>query len=150
MDKLVKAHKYNNTMQEHNQTSVKERIKAFIKYKRTTEREFASSIGVSSGYVSAINKSIQPDKIDKIMKQYPELNVSWLITGEGDMILQNEERNKNISHLNNEKNMVDESYRNLMKVQMDTLRLQNEMIVLLNDTIKQLTAELSKYIVMNK
>lgn len=133
-------------MQENNQTSVKERVKAFIKYKRTTEREFAQSIGVSSGYVSAINKSIQPDKIDKIMKQYPELNLSWLMTGEGDMILENGESNKHISLLNNEEDEMGQSFKSLMKIQMETIRLQNEMIISLNETIKHLSLELSKYI----
>lgn len=80
------------------------------------------------------------------MKQYPELNLSWLMTGEGNMILENGESNKHISLLNNEEDEMGQSFKSLMKIQMETIRLQNEMIISLNETIKHLSSELSKYI----
>jgi len=66
--------------------SVKQRLKDYLKFKHITERAFAESIEVSSGYVSAISKSIQPDKMQRISMQYPDLNTSWLLTGEGNML----------------------------------------------------------------
>lgn len=66
--------------------TVKERLNAFLRYKEVNNSEFGRAIGVSSAFVSSIRKSIQPDKIEKIKSTFPDLNVSWLLTGEGDMI----------------------------------------------------------------
>lgn len=66
--------------------SVKERLIDYIKFKRISARQFSLSIGVSAGYVNSIDKSIHPDKISRIAVQYPELNIEWLLTGEGEML----------------------------------------------------------------
>jgi hypothetical protein len=68
---------------------VKERIREFIKYKEISERLFCRKIGVSSTYVNSIRESIQPDKIQSISMQFPELNAGWLLTGEGEMLKSN-------------------------------------------------------------
>lgn len=70
-------------------SSVKERIKLFLKHKGIGQNKFADIIGVSSGYVNNIRKSIQPDKLDRIAKHFPELNTGWLMTGEGEMLKKN-------------------------------------------------------------
>jgi hypothetical protein len=66
--------------------SVKERLMEFLSYEGIGQKRFAESIGMSSGYVNAIRKSIQPGTIHKIAMQYPNLNTGWLLTGEGEMI----------------------------------------------------------------
>lgn len=33
-----------------------------------------------------MRKSIQPDKLEKINYSYPDLNISWLLYGEGTML----------------------------------------------------------------
>lgn len=66
--------------------SVKERLKFYLKEKKISQGYFAEKIGVSSGYVNAIRQSIQPDKLNEIKKQFPDLNIDWLLTGEGEMI----------------------------------------------------------------
>lgn len=66
--------------------AVKERLKEYLDYKRISMRQFTIAIGVSPSYVSNINKSIQPDKIDSITNIYPDLNTGWLLTGEGEML----------------------------------------------------------------
>lgn len=33
-----------------------------------------------------MRKSIQPDKVEKISASFPDLNVEWLMTGEGSML----------------------------------------------------------------
>lgn len=67
--------------------TVKERLNAFLRYKEVNNSEFGRAIGVSSAFVSSIRKSIQPDKIEKIKSTFPDLNVSWLLTGEGPMLV---------------------------------------------------------------
>ena len=47
--------------------------------------EFGRRIGVSGAYVTSMRKSIQPDKVEKIKSEFPELNIDWLLTGNGAM-----------------------------------------------------------------
>lgn len=76
------------------ESSVKQRIKEFAKYKERSVRSFESKVGLTLGYVNAIRKSIQPDKIERIASTYPDLNISWLLTGEGDMTTSDHLHNK--------------------------------------------------------
>lgn len=68
------------------QTSIKERLKLFIKTKRTTVQKFEQSISVGNGFVSNIVSGIGGDKLYRIIKEYPELNIDWLLEGKGDML----------------------------------------------------------------
>lgn len=67
--------------------TLKERLEYFLKSKRISKAEFGRSIGVSAAFVTSIRKSIQPDKIEAIKAAYPDLNITWLLTGEGDMMV---------------------------------------------------------------
>lgn len=68
--------------------TVKERLIEFLKYKKIGQAKFAAVVGLSRGFVNSISKSIQPKTLDKISMQYPELNKGWLLTGEGNMLKQ--------------------------------------------------------------
>ena len=65
---------------------VKDRLKSFIKNKGLTVRDFEKTVGVSNGYVNSISKSIGIEKISKILEIYPNLNIEWLLTGQGSML----------------------------------------------------------------
>lgn len=66
--------------------TVKERLNAYLRHKGVNKSEFGRKIGVSSSFVSSMRKSIQPDKVEKISASFPDLNVEWLMTGEGSML----------------------------------------------------------------
>lgn len=66
--------------------TVKERLIKYIKSKGMSTREFCRTIGVSETYVNSMRSSIQPDKLVKISQIYPDLNTTWLLTGEGEML----------------------------------------------------------------
>jgi hypothetical protein len=68
--------------------SVKDRINRYIKYIKKSRRAFSLSIGMSENYIVNIRKSIQPEVIKKISKRYPDLNMGWLMTGSGSMIIE--------------------------------------------------------------
>lgn len=68
---------------------VKERLRAYISYTGLSERQFCIKVGVSTSFVANISKSIQPDKVDRISKHFPDLNTGWLLTGEGEMLREN-------------------------------------------------------------
>lgn len=66
--------------------TVKQRIIQYAEYRKISARKFSVSIGASPGYVNAISKSIQPDKLSRISELYPDLNTEWLMTGNGSML----------------------------------------------------------------
>ena len=71
-----------------------DRLMQFIKFAGLSARQFDLSIGASNGYTLRMvknNASIGSDVIENILKVYPQLNVVWLITGEGDMLNKGEE-----------------------------------------------------------
>lgn len=66
--------------------NVKERLKKYIKHQNITQSEFEKSINASNGYVNSITKSIGLDKLEKILENYSNLNLYWLLTGQGEML----------------------------------------------------------------
>ena len=66
-----------------------DRLMQFIKYAGLSARQFDISIGASNGYTLRMSKnraSIGSDVIETILRTYPDLNVVWLLTGEGPML----------------------------------------------------------------
>lgn len=70
-------------------------INVFIKSIRLTVNAFAKNIGIDQANMSKMLKGKQKitDKtVDKICAAYPELSRNWLLTGEGEMLRQQQER----------------------------------------------------------
>ena len=76
-----------------NQT-VKDRLIIFIDYLGISVRKFEIECGLKNSYVNNIRKSITDDKLKLIADHYPNLNLSWLVLGHGEMIL---DENANIT-----------------------------------------------------
>lgn len=117
-----------------------DRLIEFIEYAGLSARQFDLSIGAANGYTLRMKKnhaSIGSDVIENILKKYPQLNVVWLITGEGEML-------KNTS----KKEILD--FEDLPKSQQDEIeriieqkireRQERELKALLNEV----TAEIEK------
>ena len=68
------------------ESTIKERIIRYIKFKKISQRRFEIDAGLSNGFVNNIVKTIGADKLRKISIAYPELNTEWLLTGEGEML----------------------------------------------------------------
>ena len=68
------------------ETTVKERLLAFIEYKGMSKNKFETLCGLSKRYVSNISQSISPVVCKRISLRFPELNMGWLLTGEGEML----------------------------------------------------------------
>ena len=66
---------------------IKSRIKRFCADAGIPVSRFEKSIGVSNGYVNSISKGIATEKINRIRESYPTLNIDWLISGEGEMLV---------------------------------------------------------------
>ena len=68
------------------ESTVKERLIAFINYLGMSKNAFENACGLSTRYVSNISASVSPDKLKQISLKFPELNVEWLLTGQGEML----------------------------------------------------------------
>lgn len=66
--------------------TVKERLVQYIKSKGLSNSEFCRRIGVSNAFISSMRRSMQPDKTESIALNFPDLNISWLLTGKGEML----------------------------------------------------------------
>ena len=67
-------------------STVKVRLKEYLKQKQETHSAFGRAIGVSAAYVNSITRTINPDLLKRICLNYPDLNIDWLLMGEGQML----------------------------------------------------------------
>lgn len=65
---------------------VKERLLSYIKYKRLSNLAFEKACGLSNGYIRNFKGNLGSDKLTNILTAFPELNESWLLYGEGEML----------------------------------------------------------------
>lgn len=75
---------------------LKDRLKLFLKEKGISQRKFELAIGKSNGYVNNIVKTIGADVLNSIKSAYPDLNINWLLSGEGQMTTCNSFENSDI------------------------------------------------------
>jgi DNA-binding LacI/PurR family transcriptional regulator len=76
-------------------TTINQRITTFIRHVDLTPNAFAKSIGLeNSGTIYNITKETQQDISSRILSMiaeaYPDLNMHWVITGKGSMLLHNQ------------------------------------------------------------
>lgn len=102
---------------------IKNRIIQFIEVQKINKTEFFKKIDVSPSNFrsSSLKSEINASIVAKISAHYPNLNINWLITGNGSMFLNKkedneykdkyfqclEEQNKLLHELNNLKNIHD-------------------------------------------
>lgn len=79
-----------------NNSEIKKRIRYFIKIKGMSLQDFMISIGKARNYFSTTG-NISSEVLREIGKKYPELNMQWVVLGNGTMLV-------------NEESSVEESY----------------------------------------
>ncbi|MBR2032715.1 MAG: hypothetical protein IKA04_10985 [Alistipes sp.] len=62
-----------------------DRIKQFADFKQISIRKFCELAGVASGGFIKV-KSVGSESLLKIFTAFPEINLEWLITGQGSML----------------------------------------------------------------
>ena len=67
-------------------STLKDRIIAFIEKMGFTKAQFEKNAGLSNGFVDKSGDNSRRSSLDKISKAYPQLNMTWLLTGEGEML----------------------------------------------------------------
>lgn len=69
------------------ESAVKQRVMEFIRYKRIPIAKFENLCGLSCGYIRNMRKGFGVEKLNNIMKMFPELNPMWLLYGDGEMLV---------------------------------------------------------------
>lgn len=98
--------------------SVSDRLASFLKYKGKGQTAFEQEAGLSRGYVQKASDNMGYKIKSKISENCPELNMDWLLTGEGDMLKEEPHVSevtevKSLSHLKSKDVKKDEQMVNL-------------------------------------
>ncbi len=62
-----------------------DRVRQYIDFKGITRYKFCRDLGFSNKFLDN-SSNMGTDKACKILRQYPDINPEWLITGDGDML----------------------------------------------------------------
>ena len=112
--------------------NTKERLLLFIEKTGITIAEFERKCSLSNGYLKKLKGSIGSDKIEDIIRAYPQLNRVWLLSGEGDMlktsIVQNNQNGDNIQGHSITVNKTESDYIAIIKMQSEQLSKSQEQI----------------------
>jgi len=98
-------------------TTIKKRCNYISENYEVSKSAFYRKIDMSSGSFrgNAINTPLNSNAIEKIITNYPQINVHWLITGEGNRLTQpdirkeNKQLNYNDSTTNNTSSVEEET-----------------------------------------
>ena len=69
--------------------NIKQRFILFIKYLQISQRKFEENCGINTSTINNIRDGISSPNLAKVIKTYPELNLDWLVSGEGEMLKKN-------------------------------------------------------------
>ena len=67
-------------------TTFKDRLLIFLDYLEIGQTKFEVKAGLVRGSISKIKDGMSAPNIAKIANCYPQLNLDWLITGQGEML----------------------------------------------------------------
>ncbi|MBN8786417.1 MAG: hypothetical protein J0I84_04955 [Terrimonas sp.] len=70
-----------------------DRLYRYLNYKKIKPYTFEQSCNISNGYLNKQFKgkgAIGSDIVEKIHKRYEDLNLKWVLTGTGEMIVRND------------------------------------------------------------
>ena len=70
--------------------TTKQRLLAFLTYKQIGQTKFEALCGLSRGLINNMKGSLSTATATKIANKCPELNMDWLLTGEGEMLKNSE------------------------------------------------------------
>lgn len=59
---------------------------SFLNYKGLSQGRFEKLVGLSNGYLDKLRHAPSVAKTQIIIDTFPELNRTWLLTGEGEML----------------------------------------------------------------
>lgn len=66
---------------------IKERLIKFVSSLKITKAEFERRAGLSNGYLRNFKGNLGREKLEGILRAFPSLSKTWLLTGEGNMLI---------------------------------------------------------------
>lgn len=78
---------------------IQDRIIEYLEYKGISKYKFYKETGLSNGFLDK-KGTIGADKCEIIYSKYPDLNLEWLITGQGEK-LKEDAKSENFTDLEN-------------------------------------------------
>lgn len=69
---------------------MKNRIRQIMEHERLNQKEFSETTGISPATLSSIfNGRTSPtlNHVEALLKRFPNLNITWLMSGEGEMFM---------------------------------------------------------------
>lgn len=66
--------------------SVKERLILYMRVKKISQKKFETAANLSNGYINSLRHSPSATKLQSILCAFPDINRTWLLTGEGEML----------------------------------------------------------------
>lgn len=68
-------------------TPIKTRLSMFLEYKGLTKSGFEKTCGLYNGFVKDLDQKITFESLSKIAAAFPCLNLGWLFSGAGSMLI---------------------------------------------------------------
>lgn len=84
-----------------NETTLKDRLLELADYKGISPNKLSVELGLSRSYLQKINNNITTKVLLSLLELYPDLNITWLLTGTGAMFLDLQPTNNNNSDMTN-------------------------------------------------
>jgi hypothetical protein len=95
------------------QNRLKNRLLEFIESRNMLKSEFERLCGLSNGFVDKSSDKTRRASLNRVSNVFPELNIDWLISGEGKML-------KNITQNNVEGDNIQGHNVNIKKAETET------------------------------
>lgn len=110
-----------------NFASTKERILQYLDYKGVTITKFLKETGIKRGFLDTdkLKSAVSDVFLAIIIATYPDINLIWLITGNGEML-----NNNSTENVNNTKgfNISSNELQDLIATQKDLIKMQKDKI----------------------
>jgi hypothetical protein len=134
------------------ENTVKDRIVAFLRYSGIPVGTFERRCRLSNGYVRSLKNEPSVSKMESILKEYPEINKNWLLTGEGEMlnsssVSQHVENSNNVSLYGDANSCSDVNINKFLEElasQRKTLEKSQEQLSVAQEQINRLISLLEK------
>ncbi|HEX7845147.1 MAG TPA: hypothetical protein VF476_05045 [Chitinophagaceae bacterium] len=111
-----------------------DRLLVYLEYKGLTIYSFEKACGLGNGYLGKQHKgkgAMGSEVLEKLAEQYPDINLTWLITGKGKMIQKTTKGKKPAENF-------------IMKEEQALYEIKNKLVVVLKDQIQKLEKSLPK------
>ena len=127
--------------------NIKDRFIEFLKYLKIGQNKFEKNCNIGIGTINNIRDGISSPNLSKIIKTYPELNLDWLVSGEGEMLKSlhkeinvNNNDSKIINRKNSSTSIIDENKHEIIAQEKKVPQYQDSFI----NGLTMFTTELGK------